>query len=177
MGGGGRGARYATLRKDLRYGKETNKKTCHRGARYATLRKDLRYGNETNKKTCHTIPYHTIPCRTIQSKPMPYHTASCILPHHIFMVTCATLMITETNIPYHTIPQYHTIPHHTIPYHISHLCDVDDGGDDVRVDPINVVGQHAVPKVLPHTVARRALELRSRPIFHDFREVGVEALR
>ena len=46
----------------------------------------------------------------------------------------------------------------------------------MSIDPVNVIGQHTVPKVQPHTVARRALKLRSCPIFHDLGEVGVEAL-
>ena len=38
---------------------------------------------------------------------------------------------------------------------LSHLLDVDDRGDDVCVDTVDVVGQDAVPEVVPDAVARR----------------------
>lgn len=48
----------------------------------------------------------------------------------------------------------------------TNLCHVDDRGDDMRVDAIDMVGQDAAPVVVTHAVARRRLELEARPLLH-----------
>lgn len=60
---------------------------------------------------------------------------------------------------------------------IDYLFDVDDSRDDVRVDAVDVVGQHAVPEVVPDAVARRRLELSARPLLHQRQKVLEKTLQ
>lgn len=42
---------------------------------------------------------------------------------------------------------------------LTNLVDIDDGGHDMGINPVHMIGQHAAPVVAASTVARRGLQL------------------
>lgn len=57
-----------------------------------------------------------------------------------------------------------------------HLRDVDDGGDDVRVNAVDVIRQDAAPVVQADAIASRGLERHPDPLLHQGQQAVVQPL-